>query len=147
MRARLAARGCVAAYVWDYAGGMEFLQCFWREAVALDPDAAGLSEDVRFASWDAAALATLFREAGLARVSTRAIEVQTHFDDFDDYWLPLLGRTGPAPSYVASLAPERREALKERLLQRLPRQGDGRICLAARAWAARGSLDPEASGG
>jgi trans-aconitate methyltransferase len=146
MRTRLAARGCVAAYVWDYAGGMEFLEHFWREAVALDPDAASLSEGVRFAGWNEAALAALFREAGLLRVSTRAIDVQTHFAHFDDYWLPLLGRTGPAPSYVGSLPPERREALRERLLQRLPRQSDGRICLAARAWAARGSSGPAASG-
>jgi ubiquinone/menaquinone biosynthesis C-methylase UbiE len=145
MRARLAARGCVAAYVWDYAQGMQFLQHFWREAVALDPSAAKLAEELRFADWNETTLAALFREAGLARVQTRAIAVETSFASFEDFWQPFLGRTGPAPSYVAALAPERREALQERLRQHLPTQSDGRICLSARAWAARGFRDPEAS--
>jgi SAM-dependent methyltransferase len=36
MRERLRPGGTIAAYVWDYADGMEFLRCFWEEAVALD---------------------------------------------------------------------------------------------------------------
>jgi ubiquinone/menaquinone biosynthesis C-methylase UbiE len=139
MAGRLTPRGGVAAYVWDYAQGMEFLLHFWRHAVALDRDAAPLAEDVRFAGWNAAALAELFRASGLAHVATKAIELETNFAGFDDYWQPFLGRTGPAPSYLASLAPERREALKERLRLHLPTQSDGRICLMARAWAVRGS--------
>ena len=39
MRERVRPGGVVAAYVWDYAGRMEFLRHFWDEAVALDPAA------------------------------------------------------------------------------------------------------------
>ncbi len=109
MRSRLAPRGCVAAYVWDYAQGMQLLWHFWDAAVALDPEAAKLAEDVRFADWNAAVLTQLFAEAGLARVATKALELETTFANFDDYWQPFLGRTGPAPSYVASLPAERRD--------------------------------------
>jgi SAM-dependent methyltransferase len=40
--------GRVAAYVWDYAGGMELMRRFWDAAVALDPAAAELDEGRRF---------------------------------------------------------------------------------------------------
>ena len=76
---------------------------------------------------------------------SRALDVETEFAGFDDYWQPLLGRTGPAPNYVASLPPERREALRAHLRHRLSLQSDGRIRLPARAWAVRGFRGPEAS--
>jgi SAM-dependent methyltransferase len=141
MRARLGKSGWVAAYVWDYAVGMQLLRHFWSAAVALHPDASALDEAQRFAAWNDAHLLSLFRAAGLSRVETRAIEIETHFRDFDDYWQPLLGRTGPAPSYLVSLAPAQREALRERLRRELPTGADGRICLSARAWAVRGASE------
>ena len=51
---------------------------------------------------------------------------------------PFLGGTGPAPAYVATLEPRRREALAEHLERSLPREPDGAIPLVARAWAVRG---------
>jgi ubiquinone/menaquinone biosynthesis C-methylase UbiE len=138
MRERLRAGGCVAAYVWDYAGRMEFLRHFWEEAIALDPGAASLDESHRFPLCEPEALASLFRAARLRHVETRALETSTTFKDFTDYWEPFLGGTGPAPSYVASLEPSRRELLRQRLQQRLQPEADGRIHLVARAWAVRG---------
>lgn len=140
MRARLAQSGWVAAYVWDYGAGMQLLRYFWSAATALYPEASALDEAQRFAGWDDTKLLSLFREAGLSLVETRALEIDTHFRDFDDFWQPLLGRTGPAPSYVASLAPAQREELRERLRRELPVEADGRICLSARAWAVRGAV-------
>jgi SAM-dependent methyltransferase len=145
LRGKLSERGCSASYVWDYAEGMQFLHAFWRAAVALDPAAAPLAEGVRFAPWTPALLSSLMRDAGYCRVETKAIEIETAFAGFDDYWQPFLGRTGPAPSYVASLAPERRQALRARLQQDLPPASDGRIRLTARAWAVRGRLGSEPS--
>ena len=43
-----APQGTVAAYVWDYADGMQMLRYFWDAAVALDPSAASLDEGRRF---------------------------------------------------------------------------------------------------
>jgi hypothetical protein len=138
MRRRLRLGGFVACYVWDYGDGMEFLRRFWDEAIALDPQAAGLDEGRRFPLCQPDALAASFQATGLARVETGALEIETDFTDFDDYWTPFLGGTGPAPSYVASLDAARRELLEQRLRQRLRPGAGGRMRLRARAWAVRG---------
>ena len=130
--------GLVSACVWDYAGRMEFLRCFWDAAAALDPDARALDEGHRFPICRPDALEALFRGAGLHGVVCESIEIATRFSDFADFWTPLLGGTGPAPSYVASLEPRRRDALAERLERTLAGEQRGAICLTARAWAVRG---------
>jgi SAM-dependent methyltransferase len=135
---RLRKGGVVAGYVWDYADGMEFLKLFWQEAVALDPRAAPLDEGRRFLLCSETALDSLFRGAGLAQVETHAVEIETNFTSFDDYWTPFLHGTGPAPSYVASLDPSGRESLREQLRRRLHLGNKGGIGLRARAWAVRG---------
>jgi SAM-dependent methyltransferase len=136
---RVARAGAAAAfYVWDYpGGGLEFVHAFWLAALALDPVAAGLCEDKRFPMCTPDALTALATGAGLERVECTAIEVPTVFQDFEDYWHPFTLGAGPAPGYCASLAPEARQLLKERLQSTLPRQPDGSIHLEARAWAVR----------
>jgi hypothetical protein len=62
----------------------------------------------------------------------------TRFSSFAELWTPFLG--GPAPSYVAGLEPRRREALAEHLDRSLPRDPDGAISLAARAWVVSGAV-------
>jgi hypothetical protein len=138
LRARLRPGGAVAACVWDYAGGMEFLRVFWDDAVLTDERAAALDEGRRFPLCSAAALRALFEGAGLTQVETGAIEIDTAFMDFDDYWDPFLRGTGPAPAFVASLEPPERDGLRERLRRRLQPAADGRIHLRARAWCVRG---------
>ena len=137
--ARVARRGgVVAAYVWDYAEGMQLMRHFWDAAVALDPAAAALDEGRRFPLCQPAALEALWRDAALRDVAVRALVVQTPFRDFDDYWKPFLGGQGPAPSYAMTLDPERRERLRERTRAGLPIAADGTIAIEARAWAVRG---------
>ena len=133
------AGGVVAAYVWDYADGMQLMRHFWDVAAALDPRAVELDEARRFAVCRPAPLEALFRGAGLEDVQSRAIDVPTRFRDFDDYWRPFLGGQGPAPGYAMSLDERRRAALRERLRARLPTAADGSIDLVARAWAVRGT--------
>ena len=70
--------------------------------------------------------------------SAGMLDIPTDFADFDDYWRPFLGGTGPAPGYVASLDEPRRELLRQRLRQRLPSGADGRIPLRPRASVVRG---------
>jgi SAM-dependent methyltransferase len=139
MRARLSGDGIVSAYVWDYAGRMDFLRIFWEEASAIDSGAAAHDERGRFPICDADALSNVFREAGAGGVTVEAIDTPTRFETFEDYWRPFLGGTGPAPAYVASLDAARRETLRRRLEHRLGAAGDGSIDLVARAWAVRGS--------
>lgn len=130
--------GVVSVYVWDYAGEMQMMQRFWGAAAELDPDVAQLDEGVRFPLCQPEPLSALFRSAGLHSVEVRAIEIPTHFKDFDDYWLPFLGGQGAAPSYVATLGEGQRVRLRERLRSTLPVAPDGSIDLIARAWAVRG---------
>ena len=138
LRQRLRPGGTVAAYVWDYAEGMEFLRAFWDEAVAVDSRGAALDEGRRFPLCSTTALQALFDAAGLTQVETGAVEIETRFAGFDDYWEPFLRGTGPAPAFVASLEPPARDALRERLRRRLRPGADGGIQLRARAWSVRG---------
>ncbi|MFN8475835.1 MAG: methyltransferase domain-containing protein [Anaerolineae bacterium] len=131
--------GVVAAYVWDYAGEMQFMRYFWDAAVALDPAADELDEARRFPICRPESLTRLFQNAGLRSIKTRAIDIPTIFHDFDDYWSPFLGGQGPAPGYTMKLDEERRTALRERIRASLPIAQDGSIQLLARAWAVRGS--------
>jgi SAM-dependent methyltransferase len=129
--------GTVAAYVWDYAEGMQLMRYFWDAAGALDPKAKELDEGQRFWLCKPEPLSRLFLSAGLEDVEVRAIEVPTYFRDFDDYWSPFLGGQGPAPSYAMSLSEERRAELRERIRGSLPRDAERGIPLSARAWAIR----------
>jgi SAM-dependent methyltransferase len=130
--------GLVAAYVWDYADRMELMRYFWDAAIALDPAATALDEGRRFPICQPEPLAALFTQAGVDDLDVRAIDVPTHFRDFDDYWSPFLGGQGPAPGYAMSLDDARRDALRDLIRSRLPFQPDGAIHLIARAWAVRG---------
>lgn len=132
--------GTIAAYIWDYAGTMEMMSMFWEAAAALDQRAVALAEAVRFQLSRPEELERLFAGAGLAGVAVTGIEIETRFANFEDYWQPFLGGAGPAPTYVASLAEDARERLREHLRDSLPFVIDGSIPLAARAWAVRGTV-------
>jgi SAM-dependent methyltransferase len=131
--------GTVAAYVWDYAGRMDLMRHFWDAAAALQPEAAALDEGRRFPICHSVALGQAFTDAGLKDVETGAIDVDTVFADFDDYWQPFLGGQGPAPAFAMSLAEDRRALLRERLREKLQAAADGSIAMIARAWAVRGT--------
>jgi SAM-dependent methyltransferase len=131
--------GRIAAYLWDYADGMQVIRRFWDAATALDPAATGLDEGRRFGLCRPGPLAALFGDAGIERVEVRPLEVPTTFRDFDDYWSPFLGGQGPAPGYAVALPEERLAALREELRGRLPVAADGSIELTARAWAVAGT--------
>jgi len=139
MRSLTATQGAVSACVWDYGGKMEFLRYFWDAVVAVDSTARELDEGARFPLCRPDGLAGLFRAAGLSDVRCEPIEIPTEFATFDDYWRPILGGTGPAPSYVASLDADRSTTLARRLELALPRGAGGTIALTARAWAVRGT--------
>jgi SAM-dependent methyltransferase len=130
--------GYVAAYVWDYRGGMEMLRHFWDVAAAEDPAAAALDEGARFPLCQPEPLEAVFQAAGLSAIAVRPIVVPTNFQNFDAYWAPFLGKQGPAPTYLASLGPETREKIRAALQARVPAAADGSIALTAQAWVVRG---------
>jgi len=134
--------GTVAIYVWDYAGRMDFLRLFWDAAVELDADSSPLHEGTRFPESNSAGLMRWFDNAGFTGTGVQPLDIATQFRDFDDFWQPFLGGQGPAPTYVQSLEPSRRRQLRDRLRDVLPVGDDGSIALAARAWAARCTVQP-----
>jgi SAM-dependent methyltransferase len=140
MRSLSARQGTVSACVWDYAVGIEFLRKFWDAASAVDSTAGELDEGNRFPLCQPDALTDLFRNEGLGDVRCEPIEIPTAFANFDDYWGPLLGGTGPAPAYVTSLDADRRAVLARTLEETLRPRPDGTIALTARAWAVRGTV-------
>ena len=130
--------GLVAAYVWDYAGGMQMMRHFWDAAVAVSPSDTKLDQAERFPLCQPGPLQALFERMDLRSVKVRAIDIPTVFQNFDDYWKPFLGRTGAAPTYLASVADEVRERIRLYLKSRLASTQGGPIELTARAWAVQG---------
>ncbi len=130
--------GCVAAYVWDYAGGMQMMRLFWDAAITASPNDASLDQAERFPLCQPKPLQTLFEKMGVKSVEVRAIDVLTVFQNFDDYWDPFLGRVGAAPAYLASVSDEVLERIRLYLQSRLVTAPDGQIKLSARAWAVKG---------
>jgi SAM-dependent methyltransferase len=131
--------GTVGVYLWDYSGAMRMLRVFWDAAVELDPAASALDEGERFGLCRPEALQRAFEAAGLQAIDVAALDVPMRFGSFEEYWDPFLGGQGPAPGYVASLDEDRRSELRREIERRLPREPDGSIALAGRAWAARGT--------
>ena len=132
--------GTIGAYVWDYASKMEPIRFLWDAAAEIDPNAARLDEGVRFPVCQPDALSELFASVGLQEVKVEAIDLQTTFVNFEDYWQPILGGQGPAPAYVMAMNDDQRTRLRDRLFARMPIQADGSIRLIARAWAVRGRI-------
>ncbi len=130
--------GIVAGYVWDYGSGMRLLRHFWDAAALADPAAAALDEARRFPLCHPARLRALWAGVGLVDVACEALTVRRVFASFAEVWEPFHTGQGPAPGYVVSLDPDRRERLRLALRDRLPAGPDGSIRLAAGAWAVRG---------
>src|SRR5918993_585317 len=63
--------GVVAAYVWDYADGMQLMRHFWDAAAELDPAARELDEGQRFPLCRPEPLGDLFRAALRERLRAR----------------------------------------------------------------------------
>jgi hypothetical protein len=135
--------GKVAAYVWHYARGMQMIRHFWDVAIELDPNDSTLDEAKRFSLCQPEPLEALLRGAGLTSISVRPIDIPTVFRDFDDYWVPFLGKQGPRAHLPCILNEQMRERIRDGLKARLVVSPDGSIAMTARAWAVQGSVPPE----
>jgi SAM-dependent methyltransferase len=130
--------GVIAAYVWDYGDRMEMMRHFWDAAIAIDPSAKAFDAGTQFAICDPSNLQSLFATTGIKEIEVFPIDIQTHFSNFDDFWLPFLGTQGSVSAYLRSLDQDRRNAIQKQLLHQLPMNHDNSIHLSARAWAIKG---------
>ncbi len=138
MTSTAAPGGTITACVWDYSSGMQFLRYFWDAAIDVEPRAVELDEGRRFPICNPDNLMILFAASALVDVRCEPLEIVTVFSNMEDYWAPLLGGTGPAPAFLNSLSPDKRQQLHARLEAALPRTANGEFRLRARAWAVRG---------
>jgi SAM-dependent methyltransferase len=122
--------GVVAACVWDHAGGRGPLTAFWSAVRELDPATA---DESGLAGVREGHLARLFTQAGLRGIQVTTLTVQVRHASFEHWWEPFTLGVGPAGSYAASLAPDRRTALREQCRRLLPA---GPFQTSAVAWAA-----------
>ncbi len=130
--------GLIAAYVWDFGDGMQMMRRFWDAAIAIDARAVERDQAKKFTITNERSLTAVFERSGIESIHASAFEVPTVFRDFDDFWEPLVSGEGSIPNYAKSLEPEKLRAVRERLVNLLPRCSDGSIPLVARAWAVRG---------
>jgi SAM-dependent methyltransferase len=126
------AGGVVAACVWDHASGRGPLAAFWDAAHELDPDA---EDEGSLAGAREGHLEELFKAAGVREIEAGVVSVDVEHPSFEEWWEPFTLGVGPAGGYVARLAPERRDQLRERCQARFPAAP---FVVSARAWAARG---------
>jgi SAM-dependent methyltransferase len=131
--------GKIGIFLWDYADGMQMMRYFWDAAVEIDDNAREHDSGVRFPICQEGQLESLVWEVGLKRVEATAIEINTVFKNFDDYWQPFLGKVGSPSSYVMGMNPEDRQRIEDKLRKSLPFAEDGSISLIARAWAVKGT--------
>ena len=124
--------GGVAACVWDFTGGSP-LDVFWAAAQALDPQVEG---EAHLAGAREGHLAALFEQAELREVEDGALTISVEHATFEDWWEPFTLGVGPGGVYVAGLASEGVERLREECRRRLP---DPPFVLTGVAWAARGT--------
>ncbi len=130
--------GIIAAYVWDYAGKMDFLRYFWDAACQIDPSSKDLDEGIRFPICNPENLSQEFLKAGLLEVESTFLDIETVFKDFDDYWNPFLGGQGPAPNFLQSLSTGSRNKLRDKIYARMNFEADGSLKMIGRAIAVKG---------
>ena len=130
--------GAVVACVWDYVDASP-LTAFWTVVRELDSDAGDESDlpGVRKGH-----LAQLFAEAGLGEIEDLSIHARLPVDAFEAWWAPFELGVGPAGTYLAKQAPERRAAIRERCRRVLPAAP---FVHDTRAWAVRGVVQRSAS--
>jgi hypothetical protein len=88
-------------------------------------------------------LSALWLSQGMLAVGERLLSIEQPFASFADYWNPFLGGQGPAGAYLASLASDTRDALRDRLRRLLlGMSDDGPFVLTAGAWAVKGYAPP-----
>ena len=132
--------GRVCAATWDYRDRMQMLRIFWDAAVELDVKAQQFDEKYMPLCQNGE-LSALWKDAGLANVEERPLEIAMGFMSFNDFWEPFLVGQGPAGAYVARLAADHRIALREHVKRLLPEGAQqGTFELRGRAWAVRGTV-------
>jgi ubiquinone/menaquinone biosynthesis C-methylase UbiE len=130
--------GTVAACVWD-SRRMPLLRSFWDAALEAAPERAAAIDDGQRVGYESPEeLGALFRECGLADVSTGELVVHADYEGFDDLFQPFAAGVGHSGACFVSLDGAGRAALAADAHRRLG-SPEGAFTHTARAWWARGT--------
>lgn len=130
-------QGTVGAYVWDNLGG-GFVQRPLVEALSamgIDVPAGSGLKNTR-----AGELQKLFEQAGLEQVTTRTIEIEVSYQNFDDYWGSQTGFTNLIVQPIRKMSASDVARLQTYLRDHLATDHTGRIVYQARANAVKGRV-------
>lgn len=129
--------GTIAAYTWDtLAKG--FVQEPLREALAAMTVDVPAIAGATCTTFDA--LRRVFEAAGLAEISTRAIEITVAYGDFEEFWSSQTALPNNFVRVIRAMDPIEVDRLQAYLRVHLPRNGAGSIAYPARANAIKGRV-------
>jgi SAM-dependent methyltransferase len=96
--------GVVAATVWDTFGGMPSQRMFWDTFCAIEPAAiARRSLALARPLTRPGELASAFAAAGLGQIAEASLTIRMDFNNFDDYWQPLIHGQGTLATFLSTL--------------------------------------------
>jgi SAM-dependent methyltransferase len=126
--------GWVAAYMWDVGANLTPHGPCYVALDALGFAISGRPNDVS----GLGTMRALWKQAGLALIETREIEIPVTFSDLDDFWDSNTARAGPIGNTMAKLSAADHGRVRSYLREHLPRDETGRITYQARANAVKG---------
>jgi ubiquinone/menaquinone biosynthesis C-methylase UbiE len=127
--------GTVAAAVWERDNN-ELHSLFWDSVAVIDP-AAKTARDERLYVRDQ--LAALWTESGFTDVEEKSLRISVEFESFENFWAPFYGGQGTGGSYFVALPPDKQQALRAHVRERVLAAGPDRsFTLKGSARAVRG---------
>jgi hypothetical protein len=127
--------GQLCAYVWDYSGHYQPMRHFWNGAKEVNPTAEKYDAGTKFKLCAEENLSELFRSIGLQDIKFITIQQIAAYNDFDDYWNPIVTAQGSVTEFMSLLSEKEKQDLKEVLRRKLPiaRNGDFKLIVTALA--------------
>lgn len=132
--------GVVAAAVWDQYGGMPWLRMFWDTISAIEPAAIERRAQSYFRPTSLPGeLRSVFEHAGFEKIEETMLTIRMDFQNFDDYWHPMLLGQGTLSTFMESLPKETSQRVERGVRDAyLCNRPDGPRSFASVAWAVKG---------
>jgi SAM-dependent methyltransferase len=130
--------GEISSFVWDYGGHYQPMRHFWNAACEIIPGSEKFDAGRNFDICTKENLIRLFEGIGLNDIQFTTIERIATFQNFDDYWLPIISAQGSVTEFISTLKEAEKEKLKEHLKRKLPIAFNGEIKLVISVLAAKG---------
>ena len=132
MRRVVRSGGIVGACMWLEGPALQMGHVFWESVATVDPAARRESAMAFRKPGD---IADLWKRSGLRDVEEAFLDVHARYENFDDFWDPIVTSAGSIGAYMASADDDRRAAIREACRARLgnprrPFEMSGRACAA-----------------